>query len=150
RRRLPPDDLDVSMAPGKHDPASPKLPRHLARRAKLAEASKNQVDRLLYLEIGILDHATLLEPHQACRQIDLELSSPRLVESACHQAASKRMELELAQHPLHPQKQPVVGGSRIVDPFAIRDQALAVATGIEKGVPVRAVSAESGALVAQK
>lgn len=95
--------------------------QHLARAAKLTEASEDQPDHLLEAQIRIQTEPCFTVPDVAERYRYPQLPTSRLGTGCIHHPRSQHAELELADAAFHAQEQAIIRPTRIVDALEIDD-----------------------------
>jgi len=78
--------------------------------------------------VGIFDDVSIFLAQQAGRESQGQVAPLGLLLHACNQAAAQGVELDFAHDALHPEQQTAIGGRRIVDAIAVRNQTLIIPT----------------------
>src|SRR5882762_6992982 len=88
-------------------------------------------------------------PDVANRHADAQLTAPRLAAGGVEHAGTQHAELKLADAALHPEKKPIIGSARVVNPIQVDHSRLDQAAEFQQMVPVAAVTSEPRGVEAQ-
>lgn len=123
------------------------MPHDFSGLTQLQKQTEDQRKALLHLQIWVLDHRSIVDTHEAHRQLHHQLSPLGLVVHASIETSAQGMKLKLRNNSLHSQKESPVGRGRIVDSVAVADEALVHRAQIEQRIPVTAVAGQTRTLV---
>ena len=142
-RQLP--DNPLALVPHRDLDALPQEPQvdlpHAAQFGELAEHQRERVPLAL-----VRAHLDMPAVHLlvAGRQGGEQFAAGGQFHAALQRALAEHRQLHLAEPPLHPQVQPVVGPPGIVQPVAVPDQAAHDRAEVQQRVPVAPVARQPG------
>ena len=95
----------------------------LARRLDPEEGGEDQVEPVLDLLVGMLEHPPQGVADQPDRQRQGQFAAPGLVEEPGGQAGAQGVQLQFGDQALQAQDQSAVGRGGVVDPVLVADEA---------------------------
>ena len=116
---------------------------------ELVEFVEDQADDLLDLLVGVEGELAGGELDVADRRADEQLAAHRLVPPPLIEAALEEVGLRLRQGPLHPQEQPIIIFSRVVEAVLVGQQGLEQGAHLQQVVPVLAGAGQAAHLPAE-
>jgi hypothetical protein len=117
---------------------------HLANALEFSELGKHQGERLLHSPVRILldpitTHLDVADCHR-----EEELTALGLELQGLERTLAQQRQLHLAHGALHPEQEPIIDQTRVIDPVLIKQQAADQSAELKQGVPVTAVAGEPG------
>src|SRR5262249_24887062 len=147
--RLAPDHVATAIFARQEQVVLVEAADDLAGRLDLEEGGEDQPEAVLYLLVGMLEHATQGVAHQADRQSQGQLTPLGLVEQPGSQAGFQGVQLQFGDQALQAETQPAIDSSRIVNAVLVADEAGAEPAQVEELIPVGAVAGQTGDIVGE-
>src|SRR5438132_10025797 len=123
----------------------PEPDQHLTDCLQFCELGEHKCDSILDPAIRVLLD-TIICLHVADCHHREHLAAPSLLLHSFTRALTEHGKLHLAHGALHAEQQPVIGGTRIVDPILVDDERIDQTTEFEQRVPIPTIAGEPGSL----
>jgi hypothetical protein len=119
---------------------------HLPRTLELGEFREDELQSFLHAPIRVLLDPVASDFHIAGSNTEHQRAATRLLLQRLLRALAEQRKLQLAHGSFHPQQQPIIGMSRIIDSVLVDYDGSDQSTELDQRVPVTAIAGETRGL----